>query len=479
VRHAGRRSLPRRCVRPIPTAPLECAGSKGRRDEQAKSDHRLACLYGRDDDCEADAEGESEGSRPREKGGLAATQLRGDPGRGRCRDRSALVLAQPQLFERLHTELTRETIVVGGGLAGLTVARYAAECGDKVVLVERGGIGAGASGRNGGFLFRQPAAWINEHLEESAAIYAELQEHGPVPFDFGPRPQLVLAVEEDELSHARAYAESVGGEEVDLREDPWFADDLAGGFVVEGGFVLDAMGATTAMAEAARHAGVELSLGCEAKRILVDMGRVSGLATDAGILRCDRIVVASGPRARFLLRTAGIDLPISSSRGWLMETAPVDQPPPYSIEQAVWPVQEDIGMLVAEPTLAQVAAGKAEEPTLVSLLLGGRSAGQCVIGTSLGRSLTEEAEGPDTVRRLAERAARVSPQLRDVPVVAAWSGRRAMSPDGLPVVGPVPGLDGLEVASGFSSIGMMTIPAACKRLVEGSPTPEHAPGRFA
>jgi D-hydroxyproline dehydrogenase subunit beta len=359
------------------------------------------------------------------------------------------------------------------------VARYAAERGDRVVLVERGGIGAGASGRNGGFLFRQPATWINEHLEESAAIYAELHEDGAVPFDFGPRPQLVLAVDESEVAHARAYAKSVGGEEVDLREDDWFADDLAGGYVVEGGYVLDAMGATTAMAEAARGAGVELRLGCEAKRILVDRDRVSGLATDAGVLRCDRIVVASGPRTRLLLRTAGIDLPISSSRGWLMETAPVDRPPPYSIEQAVWPVQEDMGTLVAEPTLAKVAAGEAEEPSLVSLLLGGRSAGQCVIGTSLGRSLTEEAaESPDTIRRLAVRAARVSPQLREVPVVAAWSGRRGMSPDGLPVVGPVPGVEGLEVASGFSSIGMMTIPAACKRLAEGSPTPEHAPGRF-
>jgi glycine/D-amino acid oxidase-like deaminating enzyme len=316
-------------------------------------------------------------------------------------------------------------------------------------------------------------------LEESAAIYAELQDDGPVPFDFGPRPQLVLAVEESELPHARVYAESVGGEEVDLRQDDWFAGDLAGGYVVEGGHVLDAMGATSAMAEAARRAGVELRLCCEAKRILVDVDRVAGLVTDAGILRCDRLVVASGPRTRFLLRTAGIDLPISSSRGWLMETAPVDRPPPYSIEQAVWPEQEEMGALVAEPTLAQVAAGKAEEPGIVSLLLGGRSAGQCLIGTSLRRSLTEEAEGADTVRRLAERAARVSPHLREVPIVAAWSGRRAMSPDGLPVVGPVPELEGLEVASGFSSIGMMTIPAACKRLAEGSPTAEHAPGRFA
>ena len=53
---------------------------------------------------------------------------------------------------------------------------------------------------------------------------------------------VVLAVEDEELEAARTYAEAVGGEEVDLRGDPWFSDDPAGGFVVDGGRTLDAMG---------------------------------------------------------------------------------------------------------------------------------------------------------------------------------------------------------------------------------------------
>ncbi len=89
-----------------------------------------------------------------------------------------------------------------------------------------------------------------------------------------------------------------------------------------------------------------------------------------------------------------------------------------------------------------------------------------MIGTSLHGSLREEPEAPDTVRRIAERAVRIAPHLRGVKVAAAWSGRRAMTPDGLPVLGPV-GIDGLEVAAGFSSIGMVTIPAACRRYVAG------------
>jgi D-hydroxyproline dehydrogenase subunit beta len=318
---------------------------------------------------------------------------------------------------------------------------------------------------------------VNDLLRESLAIYEELSGEGRIPFDLRPWPMLVLAVEEDELEAARSYADAVGGEEVDLREDPWFADDLAGGFVVEGGRTLDAMGATTSLAEAARREGVELRLGCEAKRVLVWGGKVTGLATDEGILACERVLLATGPRLRSLLRSAGTDLPITASRGWLLETGEVDPPPPYAVEQALWPAQDEMASVVGSPTVREVAEGAAEEPGLVSLLLGARPAGNCLIGTSLRRSLLDDPEGPETLRRLAERAARVSPVLADVPVVASWSGRRAHTPDGLPVVGPVPGVEGLAVAGGFSSIGMVTAPAACRRLAERK-TELFEPARF-
>ena len=345
-----------------------------------------------------------------------------------------------------------------------------------MVVVDGGGIGAGASGRNGGFLFRQPLGWVNDLLAETLEIYEEASD-GPVPFDLTAWPMLVLAVEEDELEAARAYAEAVGGEEIDLRADPWFADDLAGGFIVDGGRTIDAMGATTALAEAARREGVELRLGCEAKRIIIHGDRVTGLATDDGVVPCERVVLATGPWLRLLLRAVGADLPVTASRGWLLETARVDPLPRYAIEQALWPVQDEMASVVGAPTVREVADGAGEEPGVVSLLLGARPSGRCVIGTSLRRSLLDDPEGPETVRRLAERAARVSPALEDVPVIAAWSGRRAHTPDGLPVVGPVPEVEGLVVAGGFSSIGMVTAPAACRRLAGGD-TSLFDPARF-
>jgi D-hydroxyproline dehydrogenase subunit beta len=288
----------------------------------------------------------------------------------------------------------------------------------------------------------------------------------------------MLAAEEAEVPRAREYAQAVGGVEHDTRADPWLADDLAAGYLVEGGYMLDPLGATSAMANAARAAGAELRLGCEAKQVLVAAGRVTGLDTDAGPIATERVIVATGPRARFLLRSVGIDVPIAASRGWLIETGPVAETPPYAIEQAAWPLQSEMGPLTTDRTLGEIAAGDADSPGLVSLLLGPRPAGQLVIGTSLRVSVSEEPESPETVRLLAERAVRIAPHLHGVTVAAAWSGRRAMTRDGLPVLGPVPGIEGLEVAAGFSSIGMVTIPAACRRFVRGEGDPSFDPARF-
>ena len=72
-------------------------------------------------------------------------------------------------------------VVVGAGLAGCSTARFLAEAGARVTLIDPGGVGAGASGRNGGFLFPQPAPWINDLLGESLEIYRELEAEGSVP----------------------------------------------------------------------------------------------------------------------------------------------------------------------------------------------------------------------------------------------------------------------------------------------------------
>ena len=89
-----------------------------------------------------------------------------------------------------------------------------------------------------------------------------------------------------------------------------------------------------------------------------------------------------------------------------------------------------------------------------------------VVGASLAASLREDSEHPETVRGLAARALRFVPGLAGVPVVATWSGVRPVTPDGHPLVGPVPGMAGLWVAAGHGPIGVLAAPATARMLAE-------------
>ena len=357
------------------------------------------------------------------------------------------------------------------------MARYLAEAGDDVTLIERDGVGAGASGRNGGWLVRRPDAWINGLRDQAVSMYEELESAG-LACGLHELPLLLVALEAGELEHALSYSEAVSAEPVDPTVEPWLADDLLGAFLVPGCHGIDPMAATCSMAEAARQSGVETRLGEEVKRIVVERDRVVGVVSDAGRVSADRVVIAAGPIIGPLLARAGVHIPVSVVRGWLAQTDPCETPLPYVVEQAHWPDQRTMATIAATPTLADLAAGEEGASRLVSLLMGARPGGALVIGTSLNASTREDPEGAATLGEIAARAIRITPPVEDLRVVATWSGRRTMTPDGRPIAGPVPGVEGLVVSGGFSSVGMVTIPGICRALARGEPLPDLDPGRF-
>jgi sarcosine oxidase subunit beta len=95
-----------------------------------------------------------------------------------------------------------------------------------------------------------------------------------------------------------------------------------------------------------------------------------------------------------------------------------------------------------------------------------RPTGAAVVGASLAASLRQDPEHPETVRGLARRALRFVPGLAGVRVVASWSGVRPITPDGEPLVGPVPGLPGLWVAAGHGPVGVVLAPSTGRMLAD-------------
>jgi glycine/D-amino acid oxidase-like deaminating enzyme len=361
-----------------------------------------------------------------------------------------------------------EVVVVGGGIAGTTIAFELARRGAAVTLFEQASLGAGASGRNTGTLLHQTEPAVAAMFSASVASYASLDVR------FTPREQLWLARSEAQLRVAASKAAVVAGASfVDgdaLRAAyPAFGPSVLGGYVVPGAATVDPERATRAFAEAAQSCGARVRTGVRVGRVSAD-----GVLTDEGPVSADAVVLAAGPWVADLVR-----IPIKAGRGWLMLAERLDVP--WIVEEVSWPDQVVLGR-AAEPTpIADVAADRVDLPVAECALLCPLPDGDGLLGASLCTSLRDAVEGVNAPRRLASRVLEVAPGLR-TRIVRAWWGLRPMTPDGLPAAGS---LDGVWVHGGHGSLGMQAAPATAAWLaaaMHGEPTPptfsQLSPERF-
>src|SRR4030088_537126 len=91
----------------------------------------------------------------------------------------------------------REIGVVGGGLAGTTIAYELARRGARVTLFERGAIAGEASGRNMGLLLNQTETGVIRIMRQSLAVYRPLAD-GEVDFQLREVAQLIIAADESQ-----------------------------------------------------------------------------------------------------------------------------------------------------------------------------------------------------------------------------------------------------------------------------------------
>jgi D-hydroxyproline dehydrogenase subunit beta len=375
-----------------------------------------------------------------------------------------------------------EFLVIGGGIAGCTVAYELARRGERVTLLEQRSLATAASGRNMGLLINQVEPEALRMMEHALAIYREVERFAPLNLRRGD--QLLLARRPEQLGsmeeRARAMA-AVGLHPEVLDPDelrrrwPGLAADVAGGALVPGGWLLDPALATVAFAEAARSAGADIRTG-----VRVLSARPDGVLTDAGRLAADAVVVAAGPWLADLVP----DVPIGAARGWVMRTGPLSDPPPWIVEEMSWPNQDVLGRAARRPTLAEVAAGGFDAPAVEAVAIAPQPDGTCLIGTSMAPSLRDVVEGVGMPSRVARRALSAVPGLAEATIVASWSGMRPMTPDGEPIAGRCDG--GLWIHGGHGSIGMQAAPATARWLVDAmlsGDTPSEvaalAPQRFA
>jgi glycine/D-amino acid oxidase-like deaminating enzyme len=375
------------------------------------------------------------------------------------------------------TDPATDVIVIGGGIVGVSTAAHLAASGRRVVLLERSEIAAGASGRNSGVV-QHPfdPILVDLHLE-TLALYRALAGTGLEGFRLPPEPAGLLMVTHD-ADVARGLAAALAATHAGLSPrfldpgearavEPSLAADVAA-CRLDIGYPVAPAAATRAYAAWATQLGVDVRVG-ERARPWLQSGRVAGVELASGRrLTAEQVVVAAGPWTPELVDPSGAWRPIRSSWGVVVAVALAD-PPVHVLEEAEIEIEPG-----TDPTETRAAVG--ESFSLVTA--GGAS--------SLGSTFLDAEPDPNAlVPALVARGIGYVPGLASAKVGAHRVCARPLSLDGLPLVGPVPGIDGLWVAAGHGPWGISTGPASARLLADlidgraSAPPPALDPARFA
>ncbi len=340
--------------------------------------------------------------------------------------------------------------IVGAGVIGLFTACHLARAGaGPVVVVDRGWLSNGGSGRNGGGVRQQWETAATVRLaRESVAAYRRFASEFGFNIWFRQGGYLFLADSAAEMEHLGRVVSVVRGEGLDARllrpeELParapgLAADRLAGGSYLQSDGTLYPFPAVWGLYEAVRRAGVDVRLGTEVTGVRSADGRVAGLATDRGPIDAPVVVNAAGGWSSELSALAGLTVPNRATRHEILATEPLK---PF-----------------LDPMVTRLRDGLYFSQTMRGEVVGGLALPHPV-GTAQGVPSSAEF-----LAAMARALLGLFPSLRHLGVLRAWSGFYDDTPDGLPIVGEDPRLPGFVHADGFGGHGFMLAPAATARV---------------
>ncbi|CAN5776434.1 FAD-binding oxidoreductase [soil metagenome] len=361
-------------------------------------------------------------------------------------------MAQTSSQSFMKLPRTAEVVIVGGGVVGVATAFQLAKAGvSNILLVERGQLAAGASGKSGALVRAHYSNAPETQLTlESLKVFRTWDDMVGVGDPRFRAIGFLRVVHPEDESKLRANVEvqqQLGGdirivtrEEIREIEPLMNTDDFSvAAFEPTTGYA-DPNATVYGFARAAVDLGVTIALDTEATEIQTESGKVTGVATSRGTVSTAAVVVAAGGFADTLLMPLGIDLGLM----------------PRRIQVAVfrWPWEMDhsrMHRVVIDSIQHSWIRPEGESGTLIGAEHGVRHA--------VDPDNYPESVEPDYIDRARGALAARFPIFQQAVMRGSWSGVVMQSPDDHPIVDHIPSVSGLFVSTGDSGSSFKTAPA--------------------
>jgi 4-methylaminobutanoate oxidase (formaldehyde-forming) len=354
-------------------------------------------------------------------------------------------------------------VVIGGGIAGCSVAYHLTKLGWRdVLLLERRDISCGTTWHAAGLVGQLRATQNLTRLAKYGGdLYETLEAETGQATGFRRPGSLSLARNAERMHELKRLASMARCFDVDVevitpreagRRWPLMrTDDLVGALWLPRDGRTNPIDTTLALARGARQGGATILENTAVTGIRVENGRVAGVRTTGGDVACEVVVNCAGMWARDVGRMAGVTVPLHPSEHFYIVTEPMagvtpDLPVLRDTDGYIY-VREEVG----------------------GLLMGGfepvaKPWGMDGIPADFAFSLLPEDW--EHFQVLMEQALIRIPALESAPVRRHVNGPESFTPDGRYLLGEAPECRNFFVAAGFNSIGIASGAGAGRAVAE-------------
>lgn len=358
-----------------------------------------------------------------------------------------------------------DVIIIGAGVIGCSVAFHLSRLGvNNVLLVDRGQIGTGTTAQSSGILRTHYSVPENVELARRSwevfndfATYVGDEEASCGLVKCG---YLISAADDSKLeplreSLAQQIRQGVRLEYLSATEArrllpiAIFDDAALIGFEPDAGFA-DAYMVATSFARSAKRNGVRIRENLEVRKLLMQGDRVIGISTDEGDIHAHMVISTQNIWTPELAHWLDRPMPLTPERHAVL--ALECEAAPYTFDMPVYKDLASPGMLYCRS-------------------YGGRHmlVSEGVVGEKLKNSDTEQGDVPlDYVVEVGTQVAERFPAYETAGLASSWTGVYDVTPDWNPVMGHVPGIEGLVVGFGFSGHGFKLSPTVGRVLAQSA-----------